>query len=159
VAEEATLGFGGAKLGNFLSANSLRTGRFLDTPEFRPFHDAGNDQTIFDRFDWQPGGSDALHLNLLAARNWFQVPNSYDQLTQDQRQKVLTYNIAPGYQHTFGAGALLTVNTFLRRDQVYYYPSLAPILSPTPPPRFQNTGAWRTTGSERISTTSTACTT
>ena len=159
VAEEATLGFGGAKLGDFLSANSLRTGRFLDTPEFRPFHDAGNDQTIFDRLDWQPSGSDALHLNLLAARNWFQVPNSYDQLTQDQRQKVLTYNIAPGYQHTFGAGALLTVNTFLRRDQVYYYPSLAPILSPTPPPRFQNTGAWRTTGSERISTTSTACTT
>jgi len=126
VAEEATLGFGGPKLGSFLSANSLRTGRFLDTPEFRPFHDAGNDQTIFDRLDWQPGGSDALHLNLLAARNWFQVPNSYDQLTQDQRQKVLTYNIAPGYQHTFGAGALLTVNTFLRRDQVYYYPSADP---------------------------------
>ena len=126
VAEEATLGFGGPKLGNFLSANSLRTGRFLDTPEFRPFHDAGNDQTIFDRLDWQPGANDALHLNLLAARNWFQVPNSYDQLTQDQRQKVLTYNIAPGYQHTFGAGALLTVNTFLRRDQVYYYPSRDP---------------------------------
>jgi hypothetical protein len=126
VAEEATLGFGGLKLGNFLSANSLRTGRFLDTPEFRPFHDAGNDQTIFDRLDWQPGANDALHLNLLAARNWFQVPNSYDQLTQDQRQKVLTYNIAPGYQHTFGAGALLTVNMFLRRDQVYYYPSANP---------------------------------
>ena len=39
---------------------------------------------------------------------------------------MLTYNIAPGYQHTFGAGALLTVNVFLRRDQVYYDPSRDP---------------------------------
>jgi hypothetical protein len=39
---------------------------------------------------------------------------------------VLTYNIAPGYQHAFGAGAVLTINTFLRRDQVYYDPSRDP---------------------------------
>ena len=44
-----------------------------------------------------------FHLNLFAARNWFQVPNSYDQLSQDQKQRVLTWNIAPGYQHTFSA--------------------------------------------------------
>ena len=123
VAEEATLGLGNAKLGNFLVVNSLRSGRFLDTPEFRPFHDAGNNQTVFDRIDWQPGGRDSLHLNLMGARNWFQVPNSYDQPAQDQRQRVMTYNVAPGYQHTFGAGGLLTVNTFLRHDQVNYYPS------------------------------------
>jgi hypothetical protein len=86
----------------------------------------GNSQTIFDRLDWQPAAGDAFHLNLLAARNWFQVPNTLDQPNQDQRQKVLTYNIAPGYQHTFGAGALLTVNVFLRRDQVYYDPSRDP---------------------------------
>ncbi len=126
VGEEATFGLGGKKFGNFLSANSLRSGRFLDSPEFRPFHDVGNSETIFDRFDWQPAAGDAFHLNLLAARNWFQVPNTLDQPNQDQRQKVLTYNIAPGYQHTFGAGALLTVNTFLRRDQVYYDPSRDP---------------------------------
>ena len=126
VGEEATFGLGGPKFGNFLSANALRSGRFLDSPEFRPFHDVGNSQTVFDRLDWQPDGANALHLNLLAARNWFQVPNTLDQLSQDQRQKVLTYNIAPGYQHTFGAGALLTVNAFLRRDQVSYYPSRNP---------------------------------
>ena len=124
--EEATLGLGGSKFGNFLSANSLRSGRFLDSPEFLPVHDVGNSETIFDRLDWQPNGRDAFHLNLLAARNWFQVPNTYDQPGQDQRQKVLTYNIAPGYQRIFGAGALLTVTTFLRRDQVYYDPSRDP---------------------------------
>ncbi|MEO8597518.1 MAG: TonB-dependent receptor [Candidatus Solibacter sp.] len=126
VGEEATLGLGGKKFGNFLSANALRSGRFLDSPEFRPYHDAGNTQTVFDRLDWQPATNDVFHLNLLAARNWFQVPNTLDQPEQDQRQKVLTYNVAPGYQHTFGAGALLSVNAFLRHDQVDYYPSRDP---------------------------------
>ena len=66
---------------------------------------------------------DAFHLNLFAARNWFQVPNTYDQPDQDQRQRVLTYNIAPGYQHTFNPHTLLTVNAFFRQDRVNYYPS------------------------------------
>ena len=67
-----------------------------------------------------------FHLNLFTARNWFQVPNSYDQLTQDQKQRVLTWNIAPGYQHTFNAHTLLTVNPYVRRDQVNYYASRDP---------------------------------
>ena len=91
-----------------------------------PIHDIGNNQTIFDRFDYQPNGRDAFHLNLFAARNWFQVPNSYDQLTQDQKQRVLTWNVAPGYQHTFNASTLLTVNAWGRRDQVNYYGSRDP---------------------------------
>src|SRR5262249_54105753 len=93
----ASLGFGSAKAGNFLAVDATRSGRFLDTPEHTPFHDTGNNQTIFDRIDLQPNGKDALHLNLFAARNWIQVPNSYDQLGQDQRQRVLTWSFAPGY--------------------------------------------------------------
>jgi hypothetical protein len=64
VGEKASFGFGGAKLGNFIVINSDRTGRFLDSPEFDPMHDVGNDQTIFDRIDFQPTEHDALHLNL-----------------------------------------------------------------------------------------------
>ena len=129
--EEATLGLGGAKWGNFIAFNSLRSGRFLDTPEFEPLHDIGNNGTIFDRFDWQPDGKDAIHLNLFAARNWFQIPDTYDQDTsskteQDQRQKVTTYNIAPGYQHTFNTSLVLTVDVFDRLDHVNYYPSANP---------------------------------
>ena len=45
-----------------------------------PFHDIGNNETIFDRFDYQPNGKDVFHLNLFAARNWIQIPNTYDQL-------------------------------------------------------------------------------
>jgi len=119
------LGYGTAKVGNFLALDGVRSGRFLDTPEFTTFHDIGNNQTIFDRFDFQPTGKDALHLDLFAARNWIQIPDDYDQLNpvQDQRQRVLTWNIAPGYQHTFSAHTLLTINPYVRKDQFNYYPS------------------------------------
>lgn len=119
------LGYGTAKFGNFLALDGVRSGRFLDTPEFAAFHDIGNNQTIFDRLDFQPTGKDAFHFNLFAARNWIQIPDDYDQLSpvQDQRQRVLTWNIAPGYQHTFSAHTLLTINPYIRKDQFNYYPS------------------------------------
>ena len=120
------LGFGSARFGNFVAADGIRSGRFLDTPEFRPFHDIGNNQTIFDRVDLQPNGKDAFHQNLFAARNWIQIPNSLDQLAQDQRQRVLTWSVAPGYQHTFNAKMLLTVNPYIRKDEFQYYGSRDP---------------------------------
>lgn len=122
----ATLGFGGPKFGNFVALNGIRSGHFLDTPELMPIHDRGNNESIFDRLDWQPSAQDALHLNLFAARNWLQVPNDYDQLAQDQKLRVLTWNIAPGYQHTFNAHTLLTVNPYVRRDEFNYYGSRDP---------------------------------
>src|SRR5262249_46322321 len=45
------------------------------------------------------------------------------QLAQDQRERVLTWNIAPGYQHTFSSRMLLTVNPYIRKDEVSYYGS------------------------------------
>jgi hypothetical protein len=135
--ENATFAWGTAKLGNFIALNSLRTGHFLDTPEVHPFHDIGNSETIFDRVDFVPTARDAFHLNLFLARNWFQVPNSYDQLAQDQKQRVLTWNVAPGYQHTFGASTLLTINPYARRDQVNYYGSRDPFAD-TPVTESQN---------------------
>jgi hypothetical protein len=122
----AALGYGNAKAGNFLVVDGLRSGRFLDTPEFTPFHDKGNNGSVFDRFDYQPDGHNVFHLNLFTARNWFEIPNDYDQLIQDQRERVLTWNIAPGYQHTFSSSTLLTINPYFRKDQVNYYPSRDP---------------------------------
>ena len=120
------LGYGNTQFGNFIAIDGLRTGRFLDTPEFRPFHDIGNNQSIFDRVDFQPNGKNVFHLNLFTARSWFQIPNDLDQLGQDQHERVLTWSIAPGYQHTFSAHTLLTVNPYVRKDQVNYYPSRDP---------------------------------
>ena len=131
------LGYGTAKFGNFLAVDGVRSGRFLDTPEFTAFHDKGNNQTIFDRFDFQPSGLDAFHLNVFSARNWIQNPNSYDQLGQDQRQRVLTWSIAPGYQHSFGSKTVLTINPYIRKDQFNYYGS-RDLFADTPAAQNQN---------------------
>jgi hypothetical protein len=127
ILEEGTLGLGAARWGNFVVANAERTGRFLDTPEFWPMHDIGNTGTFFDRMDYKPGGKDAVHLNMMVARNWLQVPNTYDQPRQDQRQKVVSFNIAPGYQRIIDSRTLVSINAFFRRDQVNYYPSADPL--------------------------------
>jgi hypothetical protein len=123
----ASLGFGGPKWGDFLAVEGTRSGRFLDAPEYTPFHDIGNNQSLFDRLDFQPTSQDSLHLNLFAARNWIQIPNSYDQLAQDQRQRVLTWSIAPGYQRTINAHTLFTVNPYVRKDEFFYYGSRDPL--------------------------------
>lgn len=134
---DANLGFGNSKFGNFIALDGIEAGRFLDTPELFPNHDRGNNETIFDRFDWQPDINDVFHLNLLTARNWFQVPNSFDQAGQDQRQRVLTWNVAPSYQHIFSPNLLLSVNAYGRRDEVNYYPSRN-LFSDTPVTASQN---------------------
>ncbi len=119
-------GLGTAKFGNFIVVNAVDSGRFSDTPQFATFHGRGNNASILDHIDWQPNGQNAYHLNLFVARNWFQVPNAYEQLSQDQKQRAMTWMIAPGYQHTFNDHMLLTVNPFVRRDQINYYASRDP---------------------------------
>jgi hypothetical protein len=120
-----SLGLGNTKVGNFLSVGGLNSDRYIDSPEFTVLHDKGNSETVFDRLDYAPTAKDTLHLNLFAAHSWFQAPNTFDQqaLNQDQRQKMVSFNIAPGWTHLFSPTTLLTVNTFLRQDRVSYYPS------------------------------------
>ena len=74
----------------------------------------------------EPNGTNVFHLNLFAARNWIQIPNAYDQLGQDQRQRVLTWNFAPGFQHTFNSRMLWTISPYIRKDQFTYYGSRDP---------------------------------
>ena len=123
VGEDFTLVTGGAKWGNFLLLDSSRTGRFLDSPEFSTIHDRGNNESIFDRADYQPTGRDSLHLDIFGARNWFQIPNTYDQADQDQRQQARTFSLALGFQHTFNPQMLLSISPFIRQDRIDYYPS------------------------------------
>src|SRR5664280_1845497 len=131
--------YGGKNWGNFIAANGLNTGRFLDPPEFVVFHAHGNEENVFDRFDYQFSPADVLHFNFGFTRSWFQNPNSYDNLNlgvqgpdggpvgpTDQRSKILTYNIAPTWAHTIGANAVLNVTGYVRRDQYNYYPSANP---------------------------------
>lgn len=131
------LGWGSDKVGNFFAADGVRSGHFLDTPELFPIHDIGNNQTVFDRADFQFTPRDIVHFNFFAARNWIQIPNSFDQIGQDQRQKVVTWSVAPGYQHIIDNATLLTVNPYVRVDEFRYYGSNDPFAD-TPATQSQN---------------------
>src|SRR5580692_4589709 len=122
------LSYGGKNWGNFVEADGLNTGRFLDPPEFTVFHDKGNEENLFDRVDYQLSTTDSIHLNFGYSRSWFQTPNNLDAenatpwsglagiLPQmaafagrdpngnivgptDQRSKIGTFNIAPSWTH------------------------------------------------------------
>ena len=142
-------GYGGQNWGNFISASGLNSGRFLDPPEFAVLHDKGNEESVFDRFDYQLTKADSLHLNLGFSRSWFQTPNSFDSQfatpwsgvvvdnggldplgnavgPADQRSQIRTFNVAPTWTRLIGPNTVLTVGAFVRHDQYNYYPSANP---------------------------------
>lgn len=122
----ATLAAGRKNYGDFLALNGLRSGRYLDAPEFVTLHDRGNAESLFNRADWQPRTSDSLQLNLTAARSWFQQPNQFDQPNQDQRQQNKSFNVSPMWTHIINDHTVLNMNTYVRQDRVAYYPSKDP---------------------------------
>ena len=142
------LSYGSKKWGNFIEADGLNTGRFLDPPEFKVFHDKGNEENFFDRVDYNFTPADSLHLDMNYSRSWFQTPNSYDNLNvqnvlygtganpsptigsvgdTDQRSKIETINISPTYTRILDNNAVLNLGAFFRRDNYNYYPSGNPL--------------------------------
>jgi len=143
------LAYGGKNWGNFISANGLNSGRFLDPPEFAVMHDKGNEENLFDRLDFQLSGADSIHLNFGFTRSWFQTPNTFDSQfatpwngvvvnnggldpngnvvgPTDQRSQIKTFNIAPSWTRLLSSTAVFTLGAFVRRDQFNYYPSANP---------------------------------
>jgi len=130
------LAYGTQKWGNFMAANGLGSGRFLDPPEFTAIHDKGNEENIFDRVDYQISEKNTLHGNFQYSRSWFQTPNTFDNLaafngnaagSTDERSKIGTFNIAPVWTRLIGPSAVFTLGAYVRRDQYNYYPSPNPL--------------------------------
>ena len=132
------LATGTERFGNFFAANVLKSGRFLDAPEFQVFHDKGNEENLFDRIDYQFSPASSMHLNAQYTRSWFQTPNSYD--TQfgyvqsgattsatDQRSKIETINVSPTYTRVLGEHGVFNIAPYVRRDSYNYYPSSNPL--------------------------------
>ena len=149
------LAYGGQKWGNFIAADGVNSGRFLDPPEFEVMHDKGNLADIFDRVDFQVSEKDSIHVNLGFTRSWFQTPDSNDAANatawnglvanngglgpnglpvgaQDQRSKIRTVNVAPTWNHLFNNDTVLTFGGFFRQDQYNYYPSDNPFADLAP---------------------------
>jgi hypothetical protein len=142
------LAYGGKNWGNFMEADGLNTGRFLDPPEFTVFHDKGNEQNVFDRMDYTITPADSIHLDMNYSRSWFQTPNAYDNLNvenvvggsggsaspafgnvgnTDQRSKIETINISPTYTRVINNYSVFNLGAFLRRDDYNYFPSDNPL--------------------------------
>jgi hypothetical protein len=141
------LAYGGKNWGNFIEADGMNSGRFLDPPEFQVFHDKGNEQNFFDRVDYTFSAADSMHLDLNYSRSWFQTPNSYDSLdvqnvvsggtsadpvfatvgNADQRSKIGTINISPTYTHVIDNNSVFDLGAFVRRDEYNYFPSGNPL--------------------------------
>jgi len=149
------LAYGGKSWGNFISANGMNSGRFLDPPEFKVIHDKGNEENVFDRVDYQFSSPDSIHLNLGFTRSWFQTPNSFDTQNAtawsgvvvdnhglgpnaipvgpaDQRSQIKTFNIAPSWTHLLSSSTIFTLGAWVRRDQYNYYPSSNPFADLAP---------------------------
>ena len=151
--EGLSLAYGKANWGNFFSADGLNTGRFLDGPEFKAFHDKGNEENFFDRVDYQFKQGDSAHLNLNYTRSWFQTPNAYENLNvmnvisggsgpkpvfgnvgnTDQRSQINTFNIAPSYTRLINQYSVVNFGTYIRKDAYSYYPSGNPLADLGPP--------------------------
>jgi Carboxypeptidase regulatory-like domain len=160
------LAYGGQKWGNFIAANGLNGGRFLDGPEVAVLHDKGNQENLFDRVDYQVAGPDTIHVNLGFTRSWFQNPNTWDQQLHtcsagficnaagvavnpvngaplgptDQRSQIKTYNVAPTWTHLISSRAVFTLGGFMRKDQFNFYPSGDPFADFSPGLQAQTIG-------------------
>ncbi|HYL62752.1 MAG TPA: TonB-dependent receptor, partial [Candidatus Methylomirabilis sp.] len=160
------LAYGGQKWGNFIAANGLKSGRFLDGPEVAVLHDKGNQENIFDRVDYQVTGADTIHANFGFTRSWFQNPNTWDQQLHtcsagfactaegvainpvngaplgptDQRSQIKTYNVAPTWTRLISTKAVFTLGGFVRKDQFNFYPSADPFADFSPALQAQTIG-------------------
>ena len=145
------LSYGGKSWGNFIEADGLNTGRFLDPPEFTVFHDKGNEENIFDRVDYSITQADSIHLDLNYSRSWFQTPNSYDNLNvqnvqttgpnsgtsanptfvdvgnANQGSKINTFDVSPTYTRIISNNSVFNLGAFVRKDLYGYYPSFNPL--------------------------------
>jgi len=153
------LSYGGKSWGNFVEADGLNTGRFLDPPEFAVFHDKGNEENFFDRVDYSFTPADSIHLDFNYSRSWFQTPNAFQNLNiqnvenggtgigggasanptfvnvgnTDQRSTIETYNISPTYTHVISNNSVLNFGGYVRKDDYNYYPSGNPLADLGPP--------------------------
>jgi len=161
--EAFNLGYGGRNWGNFIAGNGLNTTRFLDGPEFNVMHDRGNEENLFDRFDFRPSDKDTVNVNFQFTHSWFQTPNSYDAQDAtawnglvvdnggygpngilvgpaDQRSQIKTVDVAPTWTRLVNNHTVVTFGGWLRHDGYNYYPSADPFADFTPDLQSQAVG-------------------
>jgi len=121
----ADLGGGNDRWGYYFSAAGNRTKRFLDVPDPRNFHNAGNAQSWFGRLDFFPNARNIIRLSVNGGRSRFDIPDlaSQEFNAQDQRQRLTDYAVRVTWIHTFLPEWSLELTPYYRLSVAQLYPS------------------------------------
>ena len=122
---------------------------------FAFFHDKGNEENLFDRFDFNMGPKDSMHINFQYTRSLFQTPNDYENIgvtdqfgnglgNTDQKSKIGTINFSPTYTHVVSPESALNLGVFVRRDAYNYFPSKNPLADFAPGQQQESISQFRT---------------
>ncbi len=105
------------QVGVFLTADTLRSRRYLDPPEIQNFHNRGGLAHLFARFDLLATAKDNVRLTFATNGTDLQVPNSFEQQFegQRQRQELRDDSQTIDWTHAFN-GTTLSDITFFRRS-------------------------------------------
>lgn len=134
---EAGVQFGGStknkRFGYFISFAGSVSNRFLDPVNFENFHNKGNTERLFSRFDYQLSPSDKLTFNIQSGRTDHEVPNLLSQTLAGQDQSILNrdFSFSLNYSHTFKTNGYLEIHPYMRtsQQQLFASPNDTPIQS------------------------------
>ncbi|MCC6857865.1 MAG: TonB-dependent receptor [Bryobacterales bacterium] len=113
------------RFGYFVSANAVKTHRYLDQVSLDNLHNGGNSERMFSRFDINLGPRDLLRANLMAGRSSFELANLRSQQAagQDQRQVLRDFSASLGWVHTLSPRATLDSTASYRTTVAQLFPS------------------------------------
>jgi hypothetical protein len=134
---EAGAQFGGStqdkRFGYFTSVAGSVSNRFLDPINFDNFHNRGNTQRVFNRFDFHASPKDTLTLNLSAGRSDREVPNLLSQQLAGQDDSVLTRDgsISLSWERVLSSHSFFELHPYFRssQQQLFDSPASTPLRS------------------------------
>ncbi len=114
------------RFGYFVSANTLKTHRYLDQVSLDNLHNGGNSERLFSRFDLNLGARDLLRANFMSGRSSFELANLRSQQAagQDQRQALRDFSASLGWVHTLNARATFDTTASYRTSVAQLFPSV-----------------------------------
>lgn len=113
------------RFGYFVSANAVKTNRYLDQVSLDNLHNGGNSERLFSRFDMNLGPRDLLRANFMAGRSSFELANLRSQQAagQDQRQALRDFSASLGWVHTLNTRATFDSTVSYRTAIAQLFPS------------------------------------
>lgn len=113
------------RLGYSASLSAMKTNRYLDAVNLANFHNGGNLERAFSRFDYQPSDRDSLRVNIMAGNSSFELANLASQQANgmDQRQGLRDFSFMLGWVRTLTARATWDVTASVRTAEATLTPS------------------------------------